>query len=705
MQELFQDRYNSLKRVYEQRIESLQREVAAAVAKVTSDKVSDALGSDPATAQFVQERAIEVVGGSMAREREAALQRVADQLASRESALRQASSELASTRERLRLTVDQGEREIAALTDELEAEAETREDLEAALDALEAEKAAGEAKHREREELHEREKQEMRDALDELKAGLDEAAGKGGGKGGGQEDASAQHHIRALEARVEAHERQLQQKDRHLDERDKQLEKREEKERALIREVGELKLAQSKAEGERQRLSEACTELRNDKARLEAAKDELARQHRHVCDDVRKMEALLEQSEGERLELRTKYISVGEKVEELLQTEARESSAAIAQLRQQAEELKRRVAAANKSLKDRGRAARAAVRERDAQIKALEDEVDVAKESSRDSGAELARVKAESSAAAAAAATSETSLRRRLEATQRELAQAQKASLQERKSAAEETKRVAAAVQKERARLESRSARLEGELRDAQDHERKRLGQWEKAQQDVALRQQEKMRDEMQADFERRLQEIAAEKAAVAAERAGHLTEGQRVRAQVANEVEKLNKGMIPLTQHEQVLDARLAELKAEHAAEKAEMSSRFEESVRLKLRDVEERKSHEYSMAMVQVRQGIKKLETSIEEERGSRQETEQQLRDERASLVALRHRAEEGERQKAALVTHLEEASRAIGRLKGMHESERSRREELEREKLSVVKDVQRRDSDAANMREARE
>ena len=78
----------------------------------------------------------------------------------RESALRQASSELASTRERLRLTVDQGEREIAALTDELEAEVETREDLEAALDALEAEKAAAEAKHREREELHEREKQE-----------------------------------------------------------------------------------------------------------------------------------------------------------------------------------------------------------------------------------------------------------------------------------------------------------------------------------------------------------------------------------------------------------------------------------------------------------------------------------------------------------------------------------------------------------------
>ena len=137
----------------------------------------------------------------------------------------------------------------------------------------------------------------------------------------------------------------------------------------MIREVGELKLAQSKSEGERQRLSDACAELRNEKARLEAAKDELSRQHRHVCDDVRKMEALLEQSEGERLELRTKYISVGEKVEELLQTEARESSAAIAQLQQQVEALKSRLGEANKALKDRGRAARAAVRERDAQIK------------------------------------------------------------------------------------------------------------------------------------------------------------------------------------------------------------------------------------------------------------------------------------------------------------------------------------------------
>ena len=57
------------------------------------------------------------------------------------------------------------------------------------------------------EALHEREKKEMRDALDELEAGLEEAAGKGG-----KEDANAQQHIRALEARVEAHERQLQQK-------------------------------------------------------------------------------------------------------------------------------------------------------------------------------------------------------------------------------------------------------------------------------------------------------------------------------------------------------------------------------------------------------------------------------------------------------------------------------------------------------------
>lgn len=62
---------------------------------------------------------------------------------------------------------------------------------------------------------------------------------------------------------------------------------------------------------------------------------------------------------------------------------------------------------------------------------------------------------------------------------------------------------------------------------------------------------------------------------------------------------------------------ARVAEGRAEASAASRDLCAKYEEDIRVKLAELEERKQNEFAMAMLNVRQGIKKLEAQLHEAR----------------------------------------------------------------------------------------
>ena len=144
------------------------------------------------------------------------------------------------------------------------------------------------------------------------------------------------------------------------------------------------------------------------------------------------------------------------------------------------------------------------------------------------------------------------------------------------------------------------------------------------------------------------------------------------------------------------IFEAKCATLEAEYNNRENCLRGKLNEEMRLRISEVEERRAHEYSMAMVQVRQGIKEIERELSKEKCMRTEIDKMLKDERTVLISLRCQAEEHEKNKAFLVGHMEEASAVIGRLKIMLHDERKANEGItlklqKYSKLTSIRDRQ--------------
>ena len=118
-----------------------------------------------------------------------------------------------------------------------------------------------------------------------------------------------------------------------------------------------------------------------------------------------------------------------------------------------------------------------------------------------------------------------------------------------------------------------------------------------------------------------------------------------------------MSEEYIRRTEHKNIVEAcvREAHIEEEHA--RNELIRKHDEELRVKLKELEERKQHEYAVAMLNVRQGIKKLEGRLEEEKADRKELEKALEEERKAIASYRHRSDEDDRSKQMLVAHLEE------------------------------------------------
>jgi thiamine biosynthesis protein ThiC len=82
-----------------------------------------------------------------------------------------------------------------------------------------------------------------------------------------------------------------------------------------------------------------------------------------------------------------------------------------------------------------------------------------------------------------------------------------------------------------------------------------------------------------------------------------------------ATRIANLIKDHMPVSQHEQIVEARLSALRSELTHEKNTAIAVAERDFRAETVRLEERKDQEYSMSMLNIRQGIQKLETQVEQ------------------------------------------------------------------------------------------
>lgn len=125
----------------------------------------------------------------------------------------------------------------------------------------------------------------------------------------------------------------------------------------------------------------------------------------------------------------------------------------------------------------------------------------------------------------------------------------------------------------------------------------------------------------------------------------------------------------------------------AEVQAKEAQAALRAEERMKIVIREFEERKEAEIRAAMVNVRKGVQKLETSLEEAKADRKRADEQLLSERQAFVVLKHENEELREVKGSIVQRLEEANENIGRLRAVVKESQSKLQQFNEQHKAAV------------------
>jgi hypothetical protein len=283
---------------------------------------------------------------------------------------------------------------------------------------------------------------------------------------------------------------------------------------------------------------------------------------------------MLERSEAERLELRGKYIELGEKMEQALQGEAVATNKAMQALQEKVKTLRSRLA--DEAKKNQGLQA-----SKGQEAKGLEKDLEL----------EIRRAK-----------VSASDYENRLEQRERELS-AQRTQYE--------------------SRLKALHDDMEAQVEQAaKEKEQERKEKMEEAHRQKYQLMQKQMEQEYQTMIERYQSEIL-----------GSSSHGIQLG--------------IPRQQH----DRELAELATKH---------------QLDLRELEEKKGSEFCMAMLNVRQGIKTLETQLEEEKQERHKLEATGEEDKNHQLELRKQIQGSDVQKRALAQALNEANGNIAKLK---------------------------------------
>lgn len=127
----------------------------------------------------------------------------------------------------------------------------------------------------------------------------------------------------------------------------------------------------------------------------------------------------------------------------------------------------------------------------------------------------------------------------------------------------------------------------------------------------------------------------------------------------------------IPIAQHKAELDAK-----------EAQAALQSEERLKAGIHDYQLKKEKEFRAAMVNVRKGIQKLESSLDEARTEKKSIEEQLLSERQAFVSLKQELDDTTEAKRVIVQRLEDANDNIGKLLKVAKESQAKCQELEKQ-----------------------
>lgn len=134
---------------------------------------------------------------------------------------------------------------------------------------------------------------------------------------------------------------------------------------------------------------------------------------------------------------------------------------------------------------------------------------------------------------------------------------------------------------------------------------------------------------------------------------------------------------------------------KAQHLAElqakEAQLMLQNEVRMQKALLELQSRKEKEFRAAMVNVRKGIQKLETSVDDAKKEKKRLEQEVLIERQAFVALKQESDDAKEVRLTAVQRLEEANDNIGKLRSVVEESGKKCQRLE-EQIKMVQESKR-------------
>ncbi|GBG26964.1 Reticulocyte-binding protein 2-like a [Hondaea fermentalgiana] len=674
----FRERYATLKRIYQRRLEELTRCARDVQVLVQTDPVLQNMKSEATTAPFAPARAMEIANEALEAEREAHIDQLAEdlslasgevsrlraQLAQREAALVDARSESGRSETLAR-------RQFHELS---EAERATRQRM----GALEADLA----KVR---DARKREHRAMRQALRRLRHALFRSALPPGGADflnasnmenfapsaagfangadasvlleftSGDPDGSMGDTLDILdelegegesggEGNGGARLVQALNKLTHLHERTKSTTSSRSRQESESR-AREVKMLRDK-------LSEATQAIKGLEARLQAE----AGRHAGLQAETRVAREALARSEEERLELRQQYLALGSKLQAVAASTRAESAQEEENRRaraREAEDARQAVCAANEKLQRELEEAAALAAKRGRRIEELEAKLDQAQ----------------------SAARHEVDTLRQTLAQQVENERSKRKQVQER---LEETKLEHAA------RLQDAREQMAAAIQGAQAERSKWEGEKERQvreHQQQAEAQFQRLLDAKQKELEHVLQ---AQRSEVERQH----DEAERVERAVTARLHAIVKDHISLEQHEQILASQVANARAEVEHRMQDALSRSERTRERALSEVEDRASRVHAAAADAMDQENNLLKTQLVQLQREHQELESAFEADRRAAVALRKEAEDAKKARQTHASQLRQALHNIARLREVATTERERRVAAERACAEVRK-----------------
>ena len=388
---------------------------------------------------------------------------------------------------------------------------------------------------------------------------------------------------------------------------------------------------------------------------------------------------LLSQSEKERLELRRQYLTIGEKMEGLVTTEN--------EVRINTEEKYReKVKRAKAKLHESATRTKQLVREHRDKMADLVDELKDKENEIREKNSELERVLNEVAEMKVELAKAHEKIevndgiKSKIVALQTQLTMT-KNRLEDEPSRVDEAVRQRSETYERRiSEMQLDIAKLEGDLKLQRQLEDQKHKHVELERDKIIDAAKHEMQSKYQGLIQAKLKELADAQAHARELNAQAKDRENGLRQKVNQRLEEITRDHITVAQHEEVLRAKMNELRMEMKGQQRSENARKHTDLSARLSDKGKELESNFRVAENRMQEQLINLETEKIEEQEKRVELENQSAADRKILIEFQHKVEQEKKVNEGLVTHLEEASRNITHLKQMLDGEMKRAQAAE-------------------------